>query len=66
MDICIFTHALVRHSKLQAGFFENVFLAKRGNGGGGGGGWGGGGGEKAMIYFIKIQSENMKNTWDIR
>ena len=27
---------------------------------------GGGGREKAMIYFIKIQSENMKNTWDIR
>ena len=22
--------------------------------------------EKAMIYFIKIQSENMKKTWDIR
>ena len=54
LNICIFTHAPVPHSKLQAGFFENLFYPKTK------------GVEKTMICCIKIQSENMKMTWNIR
>ena len=49
LNLCIFIHALVPHSKLQAGFF--VFPKIEGV-------------EKTMISSIKIQSENMKMTWN--
>ena len=48
-----FTHALVPNSKLQAGFFENIFPQDERRG-------------ETMICFIKSQSENMKMTWNIR
>ena len=51
MNLCIFTHAPVPHSKLQAEFF--VSSKEK---------WV----EKTMTCFIKIQSENMKITWNIR
>ena len=50
-NLYIFTHAPVIHSKLQAEFFENLFPPKAK------------GVEKTMIWFIKIQSENVKMTW---
>ena len=52
---CIFTHNLVPHSKLQVTFFENLFPPRAKNNGV----------EETMICFIKIQSENMKMTWNI-
>ena len=47
-------HAPVPHSKRQPDFFKNLFppTVK--------------GGEENYICFIKIQSEKMKITWDIR
>ena len=40
------------HSKLQVECFENLFPQVEGL-------------EEAMIFSIKIQSENMKMTWNI-
>ena len=40
------------HSKYPVELFENVLLKTEGV-------------EKAMICFVKIQSENMKMTWNI-
>ena len=51
-NLCIFTHASVIHSKLQAEFFENLFPRKTK------------GVEKTIICFIKIQSKNVKMTWN--
>ena len=45
-----FTDAPVPHLKLQVEFFKNFFPQKT---------------EKAMICSIKIQSKNMKMTWNI-
>ena len=55
LNLCIFTHVSVPHSKLQVQFFENLFplWAKNKKV------------EETMICFIKIQSENMKMTWNI-
>ena len=55
LNLCIFTHAPVLHSKLQVQFFENLFPPRAKNKGV----------EETMICFIKIQSENMKMTWNI-
>ena len=55
LNLCIFTHAPAPHSKLQVQFFENLFPPRSNNKGV----------EETMIYFIKIQSENMKMTWNI-
>ena len=53
LDLCFFTHTLVPNSKLVVEFFENLFPPRQK-------GW-----EEAMICSIKIQSENMKTTWNI-
>ena len=53
LNLCIFTHAPVAHSKLLVEFFENLFPSRRK------------GLEEAMICCVKIQSENMKMTWNI-
>ena len=50
LNLDIFTHALVPHSKLQAECFPKQQK----------------GVEKTTICFIKIQSENMELTWNIR
>ena len=55
LNLCIFIHAPVPHSKLQVQFFENLFPPRAKNKGV----------EETMICFIKIQSENMKMTWNI-
>ena len=55
LNLCIFTHVPLPHSKLQVQFFENPFPPKAKNKGA----------EEAMICFIKIQSENMKMIWNI-
>ena len=55
LNLCIFTHAPVPHLKLQVQFFENLLpprATKKGM-------------EGTMICFIKIQSENLKMTWNI-
>ena len=52
MNLGIFTHAPVLHSKLKAEFFENLFPPTVG--------------EEAMICFIKFQSEKKKMNWNIR
>ena len=54
LNLCIFTLAPVSYSKLQAQFSENLFLPGTKNKGVG----------ETMICF-KIQSENMKMTWNI-
>ena len=54
LNLCFFTHAPVPHSKLPVEFFENLSPPRQK-------GWG----EEAMICSIKIQSENMKMTWNI-
>ena len=54
LNLCIFTHALVPHSKLQVQFFENLFPPSAKNKKV----------EETMTCFIKIQSENMKMTWN--
>ena len=55
LNLCIFTQTPVPHSKLQVEFFENLFPSRAKNKGV----------EETMICFIKIQSENMKMTWNI-
>ena len=55
LNLCIFTHAPVPKSKIQLQFFENLFPLRAKNNGV----------EETMICFIKIQSENMKMTWNI-
>ena len=52
LNLCIFTHDPAPHSKLQVECFENLFPQVEGL-------------EEAMIFSIKIQSENMKMTWNI-
>ena len=51
LNLGIFTHALVPYSKLQAELFKNLFQKEM---------------EKTVTCFIKIQSENMKMTRNIR
>ena len=51
LNLCIFTHAPVPHSKLQVEFFENLFHLRRK-------GW-------RKLHNIQIQSENMRMTWNI-
>ena len=53
LNLCFFTHVPVPHSKILAEFFENLFPPRQR-------GW-----EDAVICCIKIQSENMKMTWNI-
>ena len=53
LNLFFFTHAPVSHSKVLVEFFENLFPPRQKA-------W-----EKAMICSIKIQSENMKMTWNI-
>ena len=53
LNIDISTHAPIPHSKLQAEYFENLFPSQQKRV------------DKTMICFIKIQSENMKMTWNI-
>ena len=53
LNLCFFTHAPVSHSKVLVEFFENLLPPRQKD-------W-----EKAMICSIKIQSENMKMTWNI-
>ena len=48
-----FTHVPVPQSKLLVEFFENLFPPRQK-------GW-----KEAMICSIKIQSENMRFTWNI-
>ena len=55
LNLCIFTRAPVPQSKIQVQFFENLFPLRTKNKGV----------EETMICFIKIQSENMKMTWNI-
>ena len=54
LNLGIFTHAPVPHSKLQAKFFENLFppTAERSR--------------EIMICFVKIQSEKIEMAWYIR
>ena len=54
LNICIFTHASVLQSKLQVEIFENLFPSPKAKGV-----------EESLICFIKIQSENVKMTWNI-
>ena len=53
LNLCFFTHASVPHSKLLVEFFENLFPPRQEGLG------------EAIICSIKIQSENMKMTWNI-
>ena len=55
LNLCIFTQAPVPHSRLQVKFFEILFSLGTKNEGV----------EETMICSIKIQSENMKMTWNI-
>ena len=50
--LCIFTDAPILHSKLQVEFLKFVSPKKKRVG-------------ETLIYFIKIQSEDMKVTWNI-
>ena len=52
-NLCFFTHAPVPNSKLLVEFFENLFPPRQKE-------W-----EEAIICSIKIQSENIKMTWNI-
>ena len=52
LNLCIFTHAPVPHSKLHVEFFQNVSPKPERV-------------EKAIICSIKIQSENVKITLNI-
>ena len=47
LNLRVFTHTPVPHSKLQVEFFENIFPQNK---------WWE---EETMIHFIKIQSENI-------
>ena len=53
LNLCIFTHVSVPHSKLQVELFENLFPQEERGGG------------NYVICFFKIQTENMKMTWNI-
>ena len=53
LNLCFFTHAPAPHSKLLVEFFENLFPQRQK------------GLEEAMICSVKIQSGNMKMTWNI-
>ena len=53
LNLCFFTHAPVPHSKILVDVFENLFPAREKGLG------------EAMIYSVKIQSENMKMTSNI-
>ena len=54
LNLYIFTHAPIPHSKLQVECFrKSIFPKIKGV-------------EETMICFIKIQSGNMKMTWNIR
>ena len=56
LNLCIFTDCPVLHSELHVQFFEkNLFPPRVKNNRV----------EETMICFIKIQSENMKMTWNI-
>ena len=50
LNLCFFTHAPLPHSKLLVEFFVSLKTEAVG---------------EAMICSIKIQSENMKKTWNI-
>ena len=50
LNLCCFTHAPVPHSKLQVEVFVSPKTERV---------------EEAMICSIKIQSENIKMTWNI-
>ena len=52
-ECIIFTHALLPHLTIQVEIFENLFPPKTDRV------------EEAMTCFIKIQSENMKMTWNV-
>ena len=52
VNLCIFIHAPVPHSKLQVECFENLLPQDKRM-------------EETMICLIKIQSENIKITWNI-
>ena len=54
LNLCFFTHTPVPHSKLLVEFFENLFSQRQK------------GLEEAMICSVKILSENMKMTSNIR
>ena len=54
LNLGIFTHGSVPHSKLQAKIFENLFPPTAERGG------------ENYDCFIKIQSGNMKMTWNIK
>ena len=53
LSLCFFTHTPVPQSKLLVEFFENLFPPR------------GKRLEEAMICSVKIQSENMKTTFNI-
>ena len=53
LNLCFFTHAPVPHSKLLVEFLKNLFPPRQK------------GLEEAMIYSVKIQSENTKMTSNI-
>ena len=53
LNLGIFTHAPVPHSKLQPKFFENLFLSTAERG------------VENYDLLYRIQSENMKMTWNI-
>ena len=53
LNLCIFTHAPVPHSKLQVELFKNLFFHRTE------------GVEEAMIFSFKTQSENMRMTLNI-
>ena len=53
LNLCLFTHAPVPHSKLLVELFENLFSQRQK------------GLEEAMICSVKIQSETIKMTWEI-
>ena len=55
LNLFIFTHCPVLHSKLQVQLFENLFPPRARNKAV----------EETIICFIKIQSENMKMAWNI-
>ena len=54
LNLCIFNHTPVPHSKHQAGFFKNLFQFKRG-------------GENYDLLYQNLKIyQNMKMTWNIR
>ena len=55
LNLCTFTDGPVSYSKLPVEIFENLFPPRRK-------GWR----KLSMIYFIRIQSRNMKMTMKMR